>query len=628
MTDRLLEDVNELIRLGHGDQDRLAHIKKSLENDKSLFKSDLDYVTNLITQHLSQHPPPREQPNTEKQDATPGKSRTSNASRAGIAVGAVFLLILAFVFILPELDSISFDRYDDRYVEPYVDPYVVEYEEPDVVEYEPNIEYYDPTELPPFVDPYTDPQYYVDRYNNEPDYKKWFDAIYPEYSSIYEAVGLDEPPVFEEPLDPVVIPEKEPEPSDPEIIPEKEPEPSDPEIIPEKEPELPDVEYYDNPAELPPFVDPYTDPQYYVDRYNNEPAYREWFDAIYPEYSSIYEAVELDEPPVFEKPLGPGAIPKKEPEPPKQEELPVFEDLSNSLPSIRYYDPQGSEFDRLEKEKFEILSRTNPVIAGLIYGSITYYVEPLPSYSTYNITLFDEYLDGRSAEGVKLERVYDENEADFFISWVKDYGPHIGGVAYSGTSATIGLGSTNCVGDWQHFDDWSITKIAWHEIGHILGYNHSEDPNNIMWPTTYTKYNIDQDIKEVIAGGWWWTFVFCQEGDHYYNFETDIEKNEGFELIVLPQETNTTQFISDGIGSYYPDCAEFGKKWLGISSPCNVESGSKIVIRNTNDNAIRIEGQIINRNQHPEIDTEWDENAYDYDPEDLDYIRNLFSDQP
>src|SRR3989338_5577719 len=44
-----------------------------------------------------------------------------------------------------------------------------------------------------FVDPTKDPQSYVDRYNDEPTYKKWFDENFPEYSSIYEAVGLDEP---------------------------------------------------------------------------------------------------------------------------------------------------------------------------------------------------------------------------------------------------------------------------------------------------------------------------------------------------------------------------------------------------------------------------------------------------
>jgi len=46
-----------------------------------------------------------------------------------------------------------------------------------------------------FVDPTKDPQSYVDRYNNEPTYKKWFDTNFPQYSSIYEAVGLAEPEI-------------------------------------------------------------------------------------------------------------------------------------------------------------------------------------------------------------------------------------------------------------------------------------------------------------------------------------------------------------------------------------------------------------------------------------------------
>jgi cytochrome c peroxidase len=102
----------------------------------------------------------------------------------------------------------------------------------------------------PFVDESKDPQSYVDRYNNEPSYKKWFDDNYSEYSSIYQAVGLKEI------------------------------------------------------KEIAPFVDLNQDPQYYVDRYNNEPTYKEWFDENFPEYDSIYEAVGLDEPEVIEPEIG------------------------------------------------------------------------------------------------------------------------------------------------------------------------------------------------------------------------------------------------------------------------------------------------------------------------------------
>ena len=50
--------------------------------------------------------------------------------------------------------------------------------------------------MAPFVDPNLDPQYYLDRYNNEATYKKWFDETYPEIT-IYAAIGLDEPEIKE-----------------------------------------------------------------------------------------------------------------------------------------------------------------------------------------------------------------------------------------------------------------------------------------------------------------------------------------------------------------------------------------------------------------------------------------------
>ncbi len=98
---------------------------------------------------------------------------------------------------------------------------------------------------PSFVDPNRDPQYYIDRYSNEESYKVWFDKNYPKIT-IYEAVGLENP-----------------------------------------EPE----------KTLASFVDPNRDPQYYIDRYNNEESYKVWFDRNYPEIK-IYEAVGLPEPDV------------------------------------------------------------------------------------------------------------------------------------------------------------------------------------------------------------------------------------------------------------------------------------------------------------------------------------------
>ena len=100
-----------------------------------------------------------------------------------------------------------------------------------------------------FVDPTKDPQSYVNRYNNEPKYKEWFDTNFPEYSSIYQAVGLEKP------------------------------------------------------KEIASFVDPTLDPQFYIDRYNNEPTFKDWFDTNFPDMT-IYDAIGLDESEIKEQESG------------------------------------------------------------------------------------------------------------------------------------------------------------------------------------------------------------------------------------------------------------------------------------------------------------------------------------
>ena len=116
---------------------------------------------------------------------------------------------------------------------------------------------------PDFVDPKKGAQYYLDRYNNEAAYKSWFDSNFPDYT-IEEAIELAIPGSFSETKAKPILP----------------------------------------------FVDTTQDPQYYIDRYNNEAAYKSWFDSNFPDYT-IEEAVglEIEEP--EEKPIGvcgPGTI--------------------------------------------------------------------------------------------------------------------------------------------------------------------------------------------------------------------------------------------------------------------------------------------------------------------------------
>ncbi|MBI5146360.1 MAG: hypothetical protein HZA84_03980 [Thaumarchaeota archaeon] len=100
------------------------------------------------------------------------------------------------------------------------------------------------TVIPGFPDPTKDPQTYVDRYNNDLAFKEWFDKYFPG-ESIYDVVGLPDPAK--------------------------------------------------TPSTVPGFPDPTKDPQTYVDRYNNDLAFKEWFDKYFPG-KTIYEVVGLPEP--------------------------------------------------------------------------------------------------------------------------------------------------------------------------------------------------------------------------------------------------------------------------------------------------------------------------------------------
>jgi len=94
------------------------------------------------------------------------------------------------------------------------------------------------TKVPGFPDPEKDLQHYLDRYENEPKYKEWFDKNFPGQT-----------------VKQVLVPQGG-----------------------------------DKEVKIPGFPDPEKDLQHYLDRYENEPKYKEWFDKNFPG-QTVREAV-------------------------------------------------------------------------------------------------------------------------------------------------------------------------------------------------------------------------------------------------------------------------------------------------------------------------------------------------
>ena len=278
MSDSTIDDALKLLEIGKGNPDRLKQIIESFQTKSMISMQDRKYVDALVEQYLTprhrqmtskMNPTERQQKNfprirkatessfkiTEvKATSQPSEikprieekrsdskkeelaskeptieekfiehvekdrtieKRSSSGKIAGIIIGVVAVIIIvggaAFVGSNSDLFS-SINVIEER------------------LTCEDEIVLISSTKVPNFPSPGKDLQYYQDRYNNEPKYKEWFDRNFPGQT-----------------IEEVLVPQ-----------------------MGEKE------------TKVPGFPDPEKDLQHYVDRYENEPKYKEWFDKNFP----------------------------------------------------------------------------------------------------------------------------------------------------------------------------------------------------------------------------------------------------------------------------------------------------------------------------------------------------------
>lgn len=288
----------------------------------------------------------------------------------------------------------------------------------------------------------------------------------------------------------------------------------------------------------------------------------------------------------------------------------------------------GIQKERTEAEaKARVLelARTQPLIQAIVTGELKFYFEPVPRYAGEGVAAaVDEVADSFSSYKwyfSTVRRVYDHEEADLTVSWVRDYGSHVLGQAIFRAHVKVGLGTNNCAGEWTAFDGGTITRILWHELGHSVGYGHSTDPGNIMYELAETRFAVDQEVSEVIAGGWYHTFPFCGSGEYHYSFET-ANRWKGFDIFVLRPEADPEAAIRSQRG-VYDNCGR--RSMQRYSDTCTVLGGSSVLIYNDSEDAIRLSGRIVDRDEVPWPDMEWDESVFRYDEAQLREFYELFN---
>ena len=173
------------------------------------------------------------------------------------------------------------------------------------------------------------------------------------------------------------------------------------------------------------------------------------------------------------------------------------------------------------------------------------YFEELPSWAIIDINQMikssSEYWEKR--DGIKFERVYNINQADVQVGWTKNFGHTTVGYQYVDL-IQLGLGDDACIGIWQPFSQNTVSDIFTHELGHFLGYEHTNDVSDIMYAETVTSYEYlyYQDDSMI---GYTIPYPVCSFYNGItYDYQFTSNTNHRYDLFYVPSTSEYEKFLN------------------------------------------------------------------------------------
>lgn len=210
------------------------------------------------------------------------------------------------------------------------------------------------------------------------------------------------------------------------------------------------------------------------------------------------------------------------------------------------------------------------------------YVDPLPSWADYASSAVHDATKYWEQANPKLKFYVAKTpqDADFTIKWTKDFGQDHVGYAYGSKFLEVGLGDSNCLSQWVQYSPNHVTTIMTHEIGHILGHDHSNDPNDIMYPyaqsTEYGTVELDLLLGESQI-----KFVPLCTGRDITNFEYWIktDSESGLNVFFVPSNTESENLAQSHFLHHYENNQCSGIDYFSYGGICNgVRNGAGIIV--------------------------------------------------
>jgi len=218
------------------------------------------------------------------------------------------------------------------------------------------------------------------------------------------------------------------------------------------------------------------------------------------------------------------------------------------------------------------------------YKYIVYIEEPL-TYHFDRRTYFSavrEAIAYWQNYGYEILETRDSTKANVIVQWIKEFGGEMKverlGQAILRSVVQIGIGSSSCDGTWRPFNYETIVLIATHELGHVLGFEHSDNPRDIMYPyIQYLKYDYDYNFELKLKNDEVIFLPFCtssKQTRYYIKVESDVP----LIIMAVPSKSEYQNYLQRKKNqtikiNYIKDCYEYKVNSFERECPANIGGG-------------------------------------------------------
>ena len=230
-----------------------------------------------------------------------------------------------------------------------------------------------------------------------------------------------------------------------------------------------------------------------------------------------------------------------------------------------------------------VVAMIGVMVPSVFAQNVYIQIDELPEWADYasNVMYLSTESWKEANEGLEFWVVENSSDADFRVQWVKDFGGEKVGYAYGNQFIEVGLGDSDCLNKWNPYSEKYISHIMKHEIGHIFGHEHNNNPDSIMYPIALNReYGLVEEEYRLTEG--YGQFIpFCTIKDlTSYDFSiSTTDETYGFDYYIVPSGNEFDKWAEGKVFQHYSNKDCFGEGWLTISGTCKgVSAGSGIMV--------------------------------------------------